>query len=138
MNDVQRGLLAERMLPRALQLVGAVRESPAAVTEALTGLTHQEALALLVVLAALVPDDRTVPQLLAWSDPDMCRADKVASLSDAELRPMHARWIAYRAALRAGKNPPDPSPLLRAAEKEYQRRSYQRRVAQRQPLRVVS
>lgn len=60
-----------RMVPpalnRALALVGIVRDEDAnAVARIIDPLTWEELAALVVVLAALVPDDRTVPELTAW------------------------------------------------------------------------
>lgn len=63
------------MLPAALQLVGAVRTgNPAEITTAIaqaftdTGQHPYWMTALVLVLAGLVPDDRTPSELLAWTD----------------------------------------------------------------------
>lgn len=136
MNDTQRELLAIAMVPKATELVCAVRESPAAVQQALAGLTQQDVLAVLVVLAAMVPDDRTVGSLLAWADPELAAVEKVPHMSDAELRPLHAAHERYRAAVRAGLNPAEPSALVMRGEREYQRRAkaYQTRALRTVPV----
>ncbi len=56
-------------LPLALELVGAVRDGgPDAVADALA--RTNDLAALVVMLAALVPDDQTPSELLAWWNPD--------------------------------------------------------------------
>lgn len=56
-----------RILPRALDLVTAVRdEDRAGIGARLQGLDRQDLASLAVVLAAMVPDDRSPQQLLAW------------------------------------------------------------------------
>jgi hypothetical protein len=66
-----RGRLAERLVPVAMTFVGAVRNLDAdGITEFLDELTEDERLALPVILAAMVPDDRTPQELLAWVDFD--------------------------------------------------------------------
>jgi hypothetical protein len=63
--------LAERMVPVAMRVVGAVHDEGAgAVARALAPLTPQERIAVTVVLAAMVNPDRTPSELLAWVDWD--------------------------------------------------------------------
>lgn len=60
--------LAERMLPSATQLVCAVQDYDTRdAHRLLSGLDVLELRALAVVLAAMVPDDATLEQLLAWT-----------------------------------------------------------------------
>lgn len=62
-----RGDLAEFLVLVACQLAGAVRDDPDDVARILA--THADNLdALAVVLAAMVPDDRSAADLLAWMD----------------------------------------------------------------------
>ena len=62
-----RGRLAERLVPVALALVGAVRDQDGdGIAEFLAGLSAGERDALPVILAAMVPDDRTPQDLLSW------------------------------------------------------------------------
>jgi hypothetical protein len=59
--------LAERLLPKAQELVCLVRdEGPDSIGEWLAGLSKTETQALAVILAAMVPDDKPVDELLAW------------------------------------------------------------------------
>ncbi len=51
-------------LPEALRLVTAVREQPATVARALQGMDLP---AVCIALARLVPDDRTIGELLEWT-----------------------------------------------------------------------
>lgn len=66
--------VGDRVLPAALQLVGAVRTGdPAAITEAIgqayTAAAHPLWMsALVIVLAGLVPDGARPSELLAWTD----------------------------------------------------------------------
>lgn len=62
-----RADLAEQMVPVACQLAMAVRDDPAEVEQILTDHAHVLS-ALAVVLAAMVPDDRTPDELLAWME----------------------------------------------------------------------
>lgn len=54
-------------LPTALALAGAVRHSVDETHAILTRLNHDDLLAVAVALAILVPDDRTVADLTAWT-----------------------------------------------------------------------
>lgn len=66
--------LAERMIPVAAQLAGTVHDDgPEQVAAIIDPLTRDQINALCVVLAAMVPVDRTVSDLLAWID-DGCIA----------------------------------------------------------------
>lgn len=59
--------MVQPALTRALALVGTVRDRSANdVATVLDRLDRQQMYAVVVVLAALVPDDQTVPQLTAW------------------------------------------------------------------------
>lgn len=63
----QRGELAERMVPVAAALACAVRDEDAhAIAGMIAGLSGQETAGLLVVLAAMVPVDQPVGDLLDW------------------------------------------------------------------------
>lgn len=63
----ERADLAERLVPVACELVCAVRDDPDQVQRVVR--RHRGELhALVVVLAAMVPDDRTPQQLLGWAD----------------------------------------------------------------------
>jgi hypothetical protein len=65
------GDLAEELVPVALELVGLVRdEGPEAIGAFLARLDRGHWAAMMVILAALVPDDRTAEDLLAWVDWD--------------------------------------------------------------------
>jgi hypothetical protein len=67
--------VGDRVLPAALDLVGAVRDGdPHAITTAIARAYTDAAhpywhTALVLVLAGLVPDDARVTELLAWTDP---------------------------------------------------------------------
>lgn len=59
--------LAERLLPKALELVCLVRdEGPDAIGAWLAKLNRAERRALPVILAAMVPDDQPIDELLGW------------------------------------------------------------------------
>ena len=61
------GDLAERLVPVAASFVGVVREEDRdGVTAFLSALAVHERDALLVVLAAMIPEDRTPADLLSW------------------------------------------------------------------------
>lgn len=67
--------IGDAVLPAAVQLVGAVRSGdPVEITEAidwayqLAGQHPHWTTALMLVLAGMVPDDKRVSQLLAWSE----------------------------------------------------------------------
>lgn len=68
LDAAAKGRLAERMVPVALDLVGLVRGEGDAdlIGEAIGVLSEQEAKAAMVVLAAMVPQDRSPQELLAW------------------------------------------------------------------------
>lgn len=69
MSDPQpSGDTLNAMLPSAIQLVGAVRaRDPDWVASILNPLTPQQANALLIAVAAMVPDDVHTDQLLLWT-----------------------------------------------------------------------
>lgn len=59
--------LAERMVPVAMRMVGAVHDDGVgAIARTLAPLTDQERIGLIVVLAGMVDPDRPVSELLAW------------------------------------------------------------------------
>jgi hypothetical protein len=63
----EKGELAERMVPEAIALACAVRDGEAGEIAALIGArTRQELMGLLVVMAAMVPVDQPVSDLLDW------------------------------------------------------------------------
>ena len=65
MTETEKADLAEAMVPVACRLAGAVRDDPDEVARILR--EHSEHLyALVVVLAAMVPEDQTPRDLLAW------------------------------------------------------------------------
>ena len=67
MTPAERGKLAARMVPVAARLAGMVRdEDAAAIGVFLSKLTGEETRALLVVQAAMIPDDQTPADLLGW------------------------------------------------------------------------
>lgn len=67
-SDVEQ--LVEQSIEDAAEAVCRVREeSPGALWADLTGMSPERVLALVFTLAAMVPDDRTVGDLLAWTEP---------------------------------------------------------------------
>ena len=63
----RRGLLAARMVWKACELAGLVRDSDRGmIGEFLDALTDEERTALLVVQAAMIPDDVAPADLLSW------------------------------------------------------------------------
>ena len=73
--------LAERMVPKATELACLVREQDAdGIGQFLAGIPEKEIPALLVVLAAMVPVDEPVGDLLAWVtwDGQAAREDRAA------------------------------------------------------------
>lgn len=111
--------LTQQAVPLAAQLVCAVRDD---VTEthrlllSLDGATRAEVHALLVVLAAMVPDDRTTADLLAWTTGKPIPADAAWTVED--LRKAHAARV-------RGKS----DPWTVNGERVYQARRHQRRKA---------
>ena len=69
----------ERVLPIALAMVGAVREGPDQVAHTLE-LAEADMPAVMVALAALVPDDRSAAELLRWYHGE--RKDKAQRLRE--------------------------------------------------------
>lgn len=119
MNQV----ITERMVPVACDLVDRVRDqSPQAVQELIHSLNPQERYALTVVLAAMVPTDRTVTELLAWIDgPATVYVPRVALLRPCGT---HAAYVRHK------KRDERPCEACVEAERGYQReRKRERRRA---------
>lgn len=120
MSGEEREELALRTIPTACRLVCAVRDSAEDVEATLAGLSPEEVTALAVVLAAMVPDDRTPTDLLGWIVP---RSTVRRSMwSEERLRWAHA---AYER-LRRTRQP--ISAEIRDGEREYNQR---RKAAQK-------
>lgn len=61
--------VTERMVPTACQLTGHVHaHDKKAIYEVIRRLTPEEAYALIIVLAAMIPQDQTPSELLAWTE----------------------------------------------------------------------
>ncbi|KNX38077.1 hypothetical protein [Luteipulveratus halotolerans] len=70
----RKARLVKAAIPTATQLVTLVRDDTEPVHEILTSATTEQLYALVVVLAAMVPDDRSVADLLDWTRTDVDRA----------------------------------------------------------------
>ena len=131
-------------VPDACTLVCLVRDVDPAVTGSwLQARTREQLEALCVVLAAMVPDDRSPGDLLAWIDPGLKHTEK--RHQDA-LRKRRARngtpaprlvqpcgtHAAFNRHVKAGE---DPCLRCLTAEREYQAERHERRKAARQSLR---
>lgn len=79
--------LAESLVPLAARLAGAVRDDVAEVGRVLALVPPAHMHALAVVLAAMVPDDRTPRELLSWVDWGDDAVVRQASLFDAAADP---------------------------------------------------
>jgi hypothetical protein len=113
--------ITERMVPIACQLAGHVRaHDKRAIFNLIRDLTPNEAYALVVVLAAMIPTDHTAGQLLAWTEQLPTRA---ANARVVALRPCgtHAAYWRHKA------NNEPPCADCRQAERAYQRERKQRR-----------
>lgn len=89
--------LAERMLPPAATLVVAVHDHDIPTAHAmLEPLGVLELRALAVTLAALVPDDRTLTELLAWTRGQAPISDRQAAAHRAQLEQTLAEHDAAR------------------------------------------
>jgi hypothetical protein len=130
--------LAERLIPKALDLVMRVRdEGRESIGAFLRSLSDLERHALPVVLAAMVPPDRTEADLLGWvprpntphaSTPQPARP---ASAGTKTLRPCgtHAAFVRH-------KNNGEPiDELCEQAERDYQR-EYKRNSRKRRATKV--
>jgi hypothetical protein len=83
----QRDDLLERMLPVAAQVVGSVRTRDTDHFTALTEpLDRTRLLALLVDVAAMVPDDRTVADLVRWTHSPTVTDEQYADVVTHSLR----------------------------------------------------
>lgn len=106
----------ERMIPTACQLTGHVHDhNRKAIRRLLHGLNQQDTYTLLIVLAAMIPEDRTIKELLAWTN------------QLPQLKPCgtHAAYARHK----TNNEPIDP--LCQRAERAYQRnkKREQRRAA---------
>jgi predicted LPLAT superfamily acyltransferase len=83
----QRDDLLEKMLPAAVQVVGSVRTRDTAHFAALTeALDRTRLLALLVDVAAMVPDDASVADLVRWTHGPVVSAEQYADVVTHSLR----------------------------------------------------
>jgi hypothetical protein len=121
-----RGRLAERLVPVAMAFVGAVRDVDGdGIAEFLKGLSGDERLTLLVILAAMVPHDQAPQDLLAWVDWDEFGAPLPEGAQMVLYSPYRRGGMpascgtrgAYQRHLKAQEPPCDP---CRAAESDYQ------------------
>jgi hypothetical protein len=105
-------------LARAALLVGAVHDhGPAEVDQILRRCTHHDLLALSVTLAALVPCEYSVSELLAWNDCQWERPPLDVVPDPKELQP-HGTHAAFNRHRKAGDEPCDP---CWCGERRYQR-----------------
>ncbi|MFI7628425.1 hypothetical protein [Microbispora rosea] len=89
--------LAETMLPPATALVVAVHDHDVAAAHAtLAGLDVLQLRALAVTLAALVPDDHTLTELLAWTRSQGPISDRQAAVNRQRLEATLAAHDAHR------------------------------------------
>lgn len=129
-GDKAGGCLPAMTVLNALRLVGAVHEhGPADVADLLHAMDRQNLYAVTVTLAAMVPDDYSPAELLAWNDARYGDAEPARAIADQQqplfpavlvtrqLRPhgTHAAFVRHRA---AGEQPCDPCVH---GEREYQR-----------------
>jgi len=104
--------IIERITPIACQRAGHVRaHDKRAIFNTIRGLTTEEAYALVVTLAAMIPQDQTVRELLAWTEQPPTRPRTV------KLKPCgtHAAYARHK----TRGEPIDPRCLN--AERTYQR-----------------
>lgn len=112
----------------AIRLVGAVHEQgPDDVADILTDLNSQDLLALAVTLAAMVPDDYSPVELLAWNDSRYAGTVTAPASSQPPLFPViavtrqlkphgtHAAFVLHR------KHREEPCDACWHGEREYQR-----------------
>ena len=112
--------VTERMVPIACQLAGHVHaHDKTAIHHIIRRLTPHEAYALIVVLAAMIPQDQTPRELLAWTEHRPTRPRLV------KLKPCGTHAAYWRHKNRG--EPIDPHCLN--AERDYQRvrKQHQRR-----------
>lgn len=118
-NEQEQERRANEALKVAASLVCDVRDSAEDVEATLAGLDRQQLVALAVVLAAMVPDNRTQAQLLGWLVP-LKRADWQGR-PDQVVRAAHASFERLAKRRRAGIATVIPDEI-REGEREYQRR----------------
>lgn len=126
MTPDERADLTERMVPVACELAGLVREEgPGAIARFFRRVTRDEipveARALMVVLAAMVPDDATPADLLSWADWD------APERPARDLMPCGTR-AAYARHKRAGEDP-EPCGCGKAFREYRERLNAERREA---------
>lgn len=124
MTAVDTRTLPERMVPVACQLAGRVRErNPHAIRYLISQLTPRERYTLTVVLAAMIPDDRSPGQLLAWVEDDAPPTSGPAAVRALQPCGTHAAFARHQA------HDEDPCQRCRNAERVYQQTRAQRRRA---------
>lgn len=104
--------LMDAAIPDAITLVTAVRDDPDEVRRILhlnTDCDFQQLYALVVALAAMVPDDVPVSELLGWTD--WAATYSREDMTGDQCRRAHAAW---------GRGERDPWTV--AGEREYQKR----------------
>ncbi len=95
MTTDDRDRLLDELLPVAAQLVGAVRNRDADHFQELTApLGRTRLLALLIDVAAMVPDDKTVAELVLWSHGPVVSDEEYQQLTAFSVRPgmKFCRW----------------------------------------------
>jgi hypothetical protein len=115
----------EQAIDAGLELVRVVREEGRdAITAWVRKRTRYDLEALTVTLAAMVPEDRSVADLLAWCSPDVQRAERERQLrilrlaqKQREVKP-HGTHPAFNRHKSRGEEPCD---LCIAGERLYQR-----------------
>lgn len=115
---------ADTAVADGLELVGLVREyGPDLIDDFLARRDRYQLEALVVALAAMVPDDRSVDELLAWIRPK----PKEAPTTRRQLRPhgTHAAFMRHRA------KHEEPCPACWTGERLYQRDAKRRQQAKR-------
>jgi hypothetical protein len=91
----QRDDLLERMLPVAAQVVGSVRTRDTDHFQTLVSpLDRDQLLALLIDVAAMVPDDQTVAELVLWTHGPDVSDEQYQQLTAFQVRPgmKHCSW----------------------------------------------
>uniref|UniRef100_UPI003F49745A hypothetical protein n=1 Tax=Streptosporangium sp. CA-235898 TaxID=3240073 RepID=UPI003F49745A len=137
----ERQNLARDLIPLAMRLVGIVHEEgPDATAEFLAGLTAEQQYALPIILAAMVPDDRTPAELLGWYEVRLSdlkkRRRSTASLPEGETQPAGTvvdlqpcpSPAAYKRHLARGEQACDP---CKEASRRYRQELYQTRKSRK-------
>ena len=127
-----RDPIANQLLPIALHYVTLIRdEGPDAIATDLTTRSHADHQAIICLLAALVPDNRTPQQLLAWRPTE--RRSNIPGVTDAMLR-AHSRRIIDR----KHNRPSTPDTLELAKEYHRLQTAHKRRQMYLQRLQAVA